>query len=559
MPLSHLTVSDRCLIDTYIDNFALCYDESPRYARCEDLNYILRFWDRAKKRRLLKLLDGKLILEKEISFTKSTQELMDDMEEAFDENPVFKDFRKKYADAIEKIAGNCWNDLWYNLNAVVSNETLAANAYRYHWRDFTVSFPNDDTVKPFKVSPGMKPMKIIAKIANYYGFVEEFEKFRIAHSMMLNQKTLTGTLCLSIHPLDYMTMSDNSLNWDSCMNWREPGEYRQGTVEMMNSGVVLVAYLKGNKPFEFTKGEYWNNKRWRTLVVVNDTLTVNVKGYPYPSSDLDTEVQKWVIELAEKNLGIKYYLPYEYDGESIFYSGAEDEENAEPISSLYFVDGMMYNDFGCLKDNRYHKIMAAVDDPCTWSYQMEYSGESECMWCGSETESMEEISVVCRDCTNSERCDSCGGRCDGDELVELATGDMVCNYCLDSYCSQDAINEEWYYTNGMKKVYLSPFPKGFVPFEVYKQPSIFLANHHFHNDVLDEHFKFGANSIKYCTYEYTWGRDVWYYVSAHELESDLIMEAFDMSRDELEEFKKDVEVPSTYDSRESIFDFVKYM
>ena len=38
-------------------------------------------------------------------------------------------------------------------------------------------------------------------------------------------------------------MSDNNSGWESCMSWRNNGCYRRGTVEMMNSPYVIVAYL----------------------------------------------------------------------------------------------------------------------------------------------------------------------------------------------------------------------------------------------------------------------------------------------------------------------------
>ena len=76
-------------------------------------------------------------------------------------------------------------------------------------------------------------MRVLSKIATAYN-LPGFEDFRIAQSLVTNQANLKGYITLSIHPLDYMTMSDNNCGWDSCMSWQEEGCYRQGTVEMMN-------------------------------------------------------------------------------------------------------------------------------------------------------------------------------------------------------------------------------------------------------------------------------------------------------------------------------------
>ena len=93
--------------------------------------------------------------------------------------------------------------------------------------------------------------------------LEEFEDFRIKHSRILSEKEFIGRLSLSIHPLDFMTMSDNDSDWSSCMSWRTCGSYRRGTVEMMNSPCVVVAYLSASKPMVLDRGSHfkWNIKK----------------------------------------------------------------------------------------------------------------------------------------------------------------------------------------------------------------------------------------------------------------------------------------------------------
>jgi hypothetical protein len=109
----------------------------------------------------------------------------------------------------------------------------------------SLSFVSPKDGSKVTITLGMKFMKALGKVVEAYNLDQEmFEEFRIAHSQILNDKKLSGRLCLSIHPLDYMTMSDNESDWGSCMSWREGGCYRRGTVEMMTSPVVVVAYLK---------------------------------------------------------------------------------------------------------------------------------------------------------------------------------------------------------------------------------------------------------------------------------------------------------------------------
>ena len=536
MPFNCLTDNDKELINSYIGKFALSYSENPTTRRCEDMFHILRLWDHAKKDHLFKLLGNKLIAEKQISFTKSPNELQDDIYEAFVENDIFKRFANTYNEFINQNFV-MYSNIWHNMNQFISAETLAQNSYRYCWKSFTFVLPGVD--KPIKVNPGVKPMKILAKVAEAGGFTELFEKFRIAHSMILNQKCLDGTLCLSIHPLDYMTMSDNDMDWDSCMNWREPGEYRQGTVEMMNSDVVLVAYLKSSRPFVFSPLYSWNNKRWRTLVVVNDTFTVNVKGYPYHSDDLNDEVQKWIVELAKENLGIDYEYEYVYDGESLF-----DKEAIERLTKFYFETGRMYNDFGRLKDNMGHVLLSADDDPTQWPVQFYYSGPSECMWCGCEDECVDEGSVLCEDCANVVKCDYCESKTDPSYLHEIANGDMVCSDCLENNCSKDPVTEEYHYNNIMEEIFLSPYERGFIPYHIWQKPSVrFLRSHP--REIYDKFFKNGFNSVHCAAVKYSWGNDSYSYVSVHDLTEEG-KEIFGLSDNDIEDYKLNGTVEEVY-------------
>jgi hypothetical protein len=99
--------------------------------------------------------------------------------------------------------------------------------------------------KVLKIRNGSRPMRSIRKIAESYG-IEGFEHFMNKHSECLNQKSLKGTVHMSIHPMDYMTMSDNNEGWESCMSWANDGCYKQGTVEMMNSPCAVVGYLESD-------------------------------------------------------------------------------------------------------------------------------------------------------------------------------------------------------------------------------------------------------------------------------------------------------------------------
>ena len=135
---------------------------------------------------------------------------------------------------------------------------------------------------------------------------------------------MDGELCLSIHPMDYMTMSDNDNNWQSCMNWMNNGDYRLGTVECMNSPYVLVAYLH-NPNHSMSIGPYeWNSKHWRELFIIHPEMISEVKGYCFQDENLTNTILMWIKELAHNN------LDWDYDN---------DEINVTDTNPIPFKDG----------------------------------------------------------------------------------------------------------------------------------------------------------------------------------------------------------------------------
>lgn len=336
---------------------------------------------------------------------------------------------------------------------MINYYTLVTNIYE--GESFEITLENG---KPYKVSKGCKPVKALSKIADSFG-IEGFEEFRICHSQVLNQKSLKGTITLSIHPFDYWTMSDNECGWDSCMNWRDNGGYRQGTVEMMNSPYIVVAYMESSEPMEVLRnyGEnkevlYWNSKKWRQLFIVNEDVILGIKSYPYNNDELSLTVMNWLKDLAEKNLGWTYYAdednkPFRYTHPKISYSPKGMEEDKYRFD---FYSNCMYTDVGCADwhplyigttiKERYSKLTDGK-----YYVEMNYSGATQCISCGDCSPSLyDESSLCCERCDGSARCSECGSRLYEGEEIEFR-GMTLCECCYDDFvgtcdCCEE---EEW--------------------------------------------------------------------------------------------------------------------
>jgi hypothetical protein len=62
-------------------------------------------------------------------------------------------------------------------------------------------------------------------------------------SQIIQEDKIKGTLCFSVHPLDYLSSSENTYNWRSCHSL--DGEYRAGNLSYMVDNSTFLIYLKG--------------------------------------------------------------------------------------------------------------------------------------------------------------------------------------------------------------------------------------------------------------------------------------------------------------------------
>lgn len=456
-----ITENELKMLDTYRD---LCADSEEQEViinadEWADIKYVLREWEESKAT-LFKMFGEELILTKQFSYNRPKNEIKEEMEQLlrnhhtygrkersccefyqqikakyneisskyWDSHSVFEDCDETDSMYVEYIA---WEDIYYLFNT----NTLVDNIMSH-----TIELTNPKTNKPLKLQKGMKVIKAFGKLAEAFDF-SGFEDFRICHSQVLNQTKLTGEMCLSIHPLDYWTMSDNNCGWHSCMSWKNIGDYRQGTVEMMNSPTVIVAYLKANDDMILSYGEdaqYWNSKKWRKLFIIDEKCIVGVKDYPYENSELSHFVMEWLKELATTNLG------YSYKDNMIKYHGPGLEIKATINGSeeqVYFdfTKGLMYSDFG--RYNEMHDMYLASDIQMDKAevvlnrhfikIEVPYSGESQCMVCGSIDNCIEHSSnLACEHCLSElHYCCECDCSSQDCEMIEYDG----CWYCYDCY------------------------------------------------------------------------------------------------------------------------------
>jgi hypothetical protein len=141
-------------------------------------------------------------------------------------------------------------------------------------------------------------MKEGAKLLKSFKYVlppDSLRKCQDIASRVIQQNKVTGKLCFSVHPLDYITISQNNCGWSSC-HYIE-GDYRAGNFSYMLDSSTVVVYLKTEEDTHlkyFPEELEWNNKIWRMLIHITKSGKIihYNKQYPFFSSVLMDEVRR---------------------------------------------------------------------------------------------------------------------------------------------------------------------------------------------------------------------------------------------------------------------------
>ena len=467
---------DKSQFKAYLSHYG---DEGNGTIPLDRLGYFLRFWDENKEP-FFRAFGEQFIVKKEVRLTKSKDELSDEMYIALTSSAhqMVRNFMSAYRDAVRRVGNDMGDsDVTYRLKSFVDDyEMLADNVYP--GPGFTIPGKYTKDKRPLVVNSNCKVVKMLGKIAAaldvelpimycsdcgcYYTNGETecgyehgplikssgYELFRQAHSQVLNQKQIKGNLCLSIHPLDFITMSDNNCGWTSCMSWmEEAGDYRLGTIEMMNSPCVIVAYVE-SKETMWTPGGEWNSKRWRQLYIVTREVILGNRQYPYISDELQGVAIKWIRELMTQIPG---YGPY--PEETIQLKNDSWNTVRDKKIRFNFHCNYMYND---VYDFRLAYVAdQKIDDDD--HYYCNFSGPAVCTGCGEviELDEVDASVVQCRACDGHWRCDFCGDwHSSYDESYPVDDEYVACDWCYHNELSVCEVCGEHHRNDSVSHIYI---------------------------------------------------------------------------------------------------------
>ena len=141
-----------------------------------------------------------------------------------------------------------------------------------------------------------KGSKIIKSFKYFEENSEVLRELQDKAAMILQQDKIKGELCFSVHPLDFLSLSETTYNWRSCHSL--DGEFRSGNLSYMLDECTFICYVKGEEyqtlP-RFPKDTKWNSKKWRMLLFAAADQPILFAGRQYPFNTQE---------------GLKYALKY---------------------------------------------------------------------------------------------------------------------------------------------------------------------------------------------------------------------------------------------------------
>lgn len=151
------------------------------------------------------------------------------------------------------------------------------------------------TINGIIVPAGMKVIKAFKLFETNEKLLEDLQN---AASRVIQEDIIFGRLCVSVHPLDYLSISENIHNWRSCHAL--DGDYRSGNLNYMVDNCTAICYLRNDVDVVLPHFPYtipWNSKKWRVLLYFaqDHNMVFLSRQYPF-SSDVGVKcIQKMLL------------------------------------------------------------------------------------------------------------------------------------------------------------------------------------------------------------------------------------------------------------------------
>lgn len=205
-----------------------------------------------------------------------------------------------------------YKDISTRLQLFTEAPSKSVNSAVYSWFTKTVTpeslFENktikdyrffDEKLQTFiKIPTGAKVLK---SFKYFFEDKQLLREFQDECSMILQKNKIRGHLCLSVHPLDFLSLSENACNWDTCHSLQK--EFAAGNLSLMTDPSTFIIYLKSGQNqiiSNFPDDVLWNNKKWRVLGFLSQDFKMMFAGrqYPYP---IDNVLENYIYDILKQS------------------------------------------------------------------------------------------------------------------------------------------------------------------------------------------------------------------------------------------------------------------
>lgn len=283
-------------------------------------------------------------------------------------------------------------------------------------------------------------------------------------SAYIQKDKIKGKLCLSVHPLDYLSASENNYNWRSCHSL--DGEYRAGNLSYMTDNVTICCYIRGNemeKLPNFPESVKWNSKKWRMWIHIDEDFNHCFLGRQYPFTLSNNIIEKiydllpgiwgkftnFHFMVVNDDWNNHFFLGNDYitlfDGYSYnLYPIKDVVEEGSQLNYNDLLHSSFYKPYYASKEWRIKdkKLIKTHEYP-----KIRIGNEVKCLNCNKKSIEASENTMLCQDClinlgflSHLNRCECCGDYIEDNETTYLADGTPICDSCLNNgdfvYCEE---------------------------------------------------------------------------------------------------------------------------
>ena len=257
-----------------------------------------------------------------------------------------------------------------------------------------------------KCATGQKASRIIGKLCRQFG-VDGHKRYNAVFAQIadaLNPLQMERTAILSVHPCDYLEMSNRDNTWNSC-HGLDNGGYQMGTLSYMLDDVSMVLYTVDN---DVKDHFYKAPRRSRQMYFFKDNILFQSRMYPSDANDLMDQYRAIVQKAIAICLGVPnlWTLKKERAEVSAHCSSAD--------GSMQYPDYAYYGNISVLKYTALDQVLTIGAPPLCVACGRKLTSRSKTLKCSCAD------TVVCKEC----------GETVTDENANYVDGYFQCKKCL---------------------------------------------------------------------------------------------------------------------------------